>query len=129
MAWSLTPDVCIFSLGDCPDLSGMDEYTRSCLIAAYKFGTFNGMTPGEIYTEWEDGGGPPQPTPCLVCRSTKHWCALILGRNSATSLCFFSPVSLFHVVSTDTTHLTGVLLDHPPHGSISCILSVALIYL
>ena len=86
----------MFSAGDCPDLSGMDGYTRSCLIAAYRHGTFNGMTPGEIYTEWEDGWDPPKFPPCLACKSKTHWCALILWRNPAARHCF--PLIILYVL-------------------------------
>lgn len=73
---ALTAVVYWSSDDECPDLSGMDNYTRCCLNAAYRFGSFNGMTPGDIYTEWEEGGGPPKGLPCIKCKATNHWCAL-----------------------------------------------------
>ena len=72
----LTALVCVSSVADCPDLYGMDSQTMRCLIAAYRCGSYNGETPGDIYTAWEDGQEPPEKTPCVVCQEA-HWCAFI----------------------------------------------------
>ncbi len=65
------------SAGRCPELFGADGATKSCLMAAYRFGTCNGRTPGQIFGDWKDGTESKPLPPCPVCKSTTHWCAHI----------------------------------------------------
>ncbi|CAL5224616.1 g7332 [Coccomyxa viridis] len=60
------------SAQSCPELLGVDGASKSCLMTAYRLGTCNGKTPGQIFRDWEDGAESKLLPPCPVCKSRAH---------------------------------------------------------